>query len=226
MQAYMETAFNIVYLSSILAIGIKMFRSTANDSQTKLFGIMAIVLGSGDAFHLIPRSYALFTTGLEANAAALGIGKLITSITMTIFYVVLFQFMKNRYGIKNDKTMSISIYLLAAVRIILCLFPQNEWLSYYPNVAWGIFRNIPFAIMGLIILITFYKEAKQNNDQYFNFMWLAIALSFGFYIPVVLWAKEISWVGALMIPKTIAYVWVVLMGYREFKDNQLEPSQA
>lgn len=43
-------------------------------------GIMAIILGAGDAFHLIPRAYALLTTGLEANAVALGIGKLITSI--------------------------------------------------------------------------------------------------------------------------------------------------
>ena len=48
-------------------------------------------------------------------------------------------------------------------------------------------------------------------------MWLAITLSFGFYIPVVLWADTIPAVGALMIPKTCAYVWIVVMGYREMK---------
>ena len=50
-------------------------------------------------------------------------------------------------------------------------------------------------------------------------MWLAITLSFGFYIPVVLWADTIPAVGALMIPKTCAYVWIVVMGYREMKQT-------
>ncbi|MDF2675327.1 MAG: hypothetical protein K0R09_3599, partial [Clostridiales bacterium] len=41
-------------------------------------------------------------------------------------------------------------------------------------------------------------------------------LSFSLYIPVVLWANTISWIGILMIPKTLAYVWVVVIGYKEF----------
>lgn len=40
---------------------------------------MAVTLGCGDAFHLIPRAIALCTTGLENYTAALGISKLITS---------------------------------------------------------------------------------------------------------------------------------------------------
>lgn len=51
---------------------------------------MAVTLGAGDAFHLIPRAVALCTTGLDSFTAALGIGKWITSITMTIFYVLLY----------------------------------------------------------------------------------------------------------------------------------------
>lgn len=37
-----------------------------------LVGIMALVLGIGDAFHLIPRVYALNAGGPEAHAALLG----------------------------------------------------------------------------------------------------------------------------------------------------------
>ena len=48
-------------------------------------------------------------------------------------------------------------------------------------------------------------------------MGLAIALSFGFYIPVVLLAGVFPAVGMLMIPKTLAYVWVVVMGIRLFR---------
>ncbi|MFP4551784.1 MAG: hypothetical protein ACLFNT_13325 [Spirochaetales bacterium] len=46
-------------------------------------------------------------------------------------------------------------------------------------------------------------------------MWLAITLSFLFYVPVVLFASRYPLIGALMIPKTLACVWIVGNGYRE-----------
>ncbi len=46
---------------------------------------------------------------------------------------------------------------------------------------------------------------------------IAIILSFGFYIPVVLWSNTLPIIGILMIPKTLAYVWIVFMGYKEMK---------
>lgn len=219
MQAIMETSFNVIYLLSITIIGIIIFRASSKGSEHRYFAIMALLLATGDAFHLVPRSYALFTTGLEANAAALGIGKLITSVTMTIFYLLLYVFWKKHYRVNNTKILDISIGLLAISRIALCLFPQNDWLNYQQPVTWGIYRNIPFAVMGLIILLLFYKEGKKANDPHYRLMWLAITLSFLFYIPVVLWAKTYSWIGALMIPKTLAYVWIVIMGYRHFKNS-------
>lgn len=51
-------------------------------------------------------------------------------------------------------------------------------------------------------------------DRPFHFMWLAITHSFAFYIPVILWAGAAPLVGMLMIPKTCAYVWVVVMGWQ------------
>lgn len=85
MQAIMETLFDAVYLISVTTIGILMIRGSKGKEQFRLFGFMAVVLGAGDAFHLIPRAYALCTTGLEHYAVPLGLGKWITSVTMTIF---------------------------------------------------------------------------------------------------------------------------------------------
>ena len=68
------------YLVLVITVGIKMIRQSKGDRQYRLFGIMAVTLGCGDAFHLVPRAYALCTTGLENYTAALGIGKFITSI--------------------------------------------------------------------------------------------------------------------------------------------------
>lgn len=220
MQAIMETLFDVIYLTTVIVLGVKMIKNSKAKSEHKLFGFMAVILGLGDSFHLVPRAYALLTDGLEAHAASLGVGKFITSITMTIFYVILYYVWKERYKAEENKSLTISIYLLAAIRILLCLFPQNEWLNYHSPVSWGVYRNIPFAILGAIIIYIFYKKAKENKDNSFKFMYLAIILSFGFYIPVVLWASKISWVGMLMIPKTLAYVWIVYMGYKEFKNQR------
>ena len=82
MQAIFETLFDLVYLTLVITLGIRMIRGADGRRQDTLYGILAVTLGCGDAFHLVPRAVALCTTGLENYTAALGIGKLITSITM------------------------------------------------------------------------------------------------------------------------------------------------
>ena len=217
MQAIMETSFDIVYLISVITIGILMVAKAKGNKEYTLFGIMAITLGAGDAFHLVPRAVALCTTGLENFTVALGIGKFITSITMTVFYILLYYVWRRRYHINGQKGITIAVYLLSALRILLCLFPQNAWTSADAPLSWGILRNIPFALLGLLIIVLFYQSAKKHNDRSFGWMWLTIVLSFGFYIPVVLWADTIPMIGMLMIPKTCAYVWTVLIGFLDMK---------
>ena len=217
MQAVMETLFDTVYLISVITIGIVMIRRCKGERQFRLFGCMAVVLGAGDAFHLVPRALALCTTGLDHYTAALGIGKLITSVTMTIFYVLLYYVWRLRYQVQGRKGLTAAVYGLAGLRILLCLLPQNQWLSAEAPLSWGIYRNVPFALLGLLVILLFYRSAKEQKDKAFRWMWLTIVLSFGFYIPVVLWADAVPMIGMLMIPKTCAYVWTVLIGYSAMK---------
>ncbi|PWJ32256.1 hypothetical protein DWX43_05545 [Clostridium sp. AF19-22AC] len=219
MQAIMETLFDAVYLVTVITVGILMIRKSAGRKQYLLFGIMAVTLGAGDAFHLVPRAYALCTAGLEHYTAALGVGKLITSVTMTVFYILLYYVWRLRYHVKDQKEVTVAVFLLSAVRIILCLFPQNKWTSADAPLSWGIYRNIPFALLGILVIVLFYKAAKEQHDHAFRFMWLTIVLSFAFYIPVVLFADTIPALGMLMIPKTCAYVWTVLIGYFDMKSQ-------
>ena len=213
MQAIVETLFDAVYLISVITLGILMIRGSKENCQFRLFGWMAIVLGAGDSFHLVPRALALCTTGLENYTVPLGLGKWITSITMTVFYVLLYYVWRQRYQIREQRSLTAAVYVLAGIRIILCMFPQNRWLSADAPLSWGIYRNIPFALLGLLIIVLFYRSAKEHKDSAFRWMWLTIVLSFGFYIPVVLWADTIPMIGMLMIPKTCAYVWTVFIGY-------------
>lgn len=217
MQAIMETLFDIVYLTTVITLGMIMIRRANGNRQYLLFGVMAVVLGLGDSFHLVPRAFALCTTGLDHYVVPLGIGKFITSITMTFFYVLLYYVWRIRYAVQGKAWLTLCFYLLAAARIILCLFPQNAWTSADAPLSWGIYRNIPFALIGLLIIVLFYRSAKSSKDRNFRYMWLTIVLSFGFYIPVVLWADVNPLIGMLMIPKTCAYVWTVLIGFLDMK---------
>lgn len=213
----METLFDAVYLTTVISLGGIMIAKSKGNKQYLLFGIMAVVLGLGDSFHLIPRAFALCTTGLSNYVVALGMGKFITSITMTFFYILLYYVWRIRYQVRGKGWLTAAFYLLAAARIALCLFPQNGWTSADAPLSWGIYRNIPFALIGLLIIVLFYDSARKSNDKSFRFMWLTIVLSFGFYIPVVLWAEVHPLIGMLMIPKTCAYVWTVLIGFWDMK---------
>lgn len=219
MQALFETLFDIVYLTTVITLGIRMVRRSEGSRQFLLFGIMAIVLGLGDSFHLLPRAVALNTYGLDHFVRALGLGKLITSVTMTLFYVLLYYVWRSRYQVTASKGSMILMGTLAVIRIALSLLPQNQWVSVQPSFAWGIYRNIPFALMGLITIYLFYTSARDHHDEPFRRMWLTIALSFAFYFPVVLWGDTVPLIGILMIPKTCAYVWTVWIGYSDMKSR-------
>ena len=188
MQAIVETLFDAVYLISVITMGILMIRGSRGNRQFRLFGWMAVVLGAGDSFHLVPRALALCTSGLDSYTVPLGIGKWITSVTMTIFYVLLYYVWRQRYKINGQGGLTAAVYGLAGMRIALCMMPQNQWLSADAPLSWGIYRNIPFALLGLLVIVLFYRSAKEHGDKMFRWMWLTIVLSFGFYIPVVLWA--------------------------------------
>lgn len=217
MQAIVETLFDMIYLSTVTFLGFKMLKEHGGRRQYALYGFMALILGFGDAFHLVPRAVALSTTGLADYTAVLGIGKLITSITMTIFYVILYYVWRERYQVMGRQGLTKWVWILATTRMILCLMPQNQWIRATPPLSWGIYRNIPFVILGLLVTVLFYQSAKKSEDTAFRNLWLTIVLSFGFYIPVVLFADTIPMIGVLMIPKTCAYVWTVWIGYKAMK---------
>ena len=176
MRAIIETVFDIFYLVTVLTVGIRMIRSSKSGSQFKLFGLMAVVLGAGDSFHLVPRALALCTTGLENYAVPLGLGKWITSITMTVFYMLLYYVWRKRYHVEGRKGLTIAVYVLSAARVLLCMMPQNQWLTNKTPLAWGILRNIPFALLGLLVIVLFYRQGLMGTKE---FSWDAIFAFFG-----------------------------------------------
>lgn len=59
MQAIFETLFDAVYLVTVITLGVIMIKKGRGQKQHLLYDIMAVALGFGDAFHLVPRALAL-----------------------------------------------------------------------------------------------------------------------------------------------------------------------
>ncbi len=205
-----EAVFDILYLLTALILGLVLLLNSDNNAIFLLAGIMAMVLALGDAFHLVPRIILIVMTNKEEQLRRfLGRGKQITSITMTIFYLILWQIGLISFNPKFGDILSYIVYILAAVRILLCLLPHNEWQERYPPVSWGIRRNLPFLILGLMVAGLFFHYRTVIPGL--SLLWLAIIVSFAFYLPVVLWSNKNPQIGMLMLPKTCAYLWMLFL---------------
>lgn len=202
---YGESLFDILYLLFAIVSGCILLVRARNKNEKKM-GIAVLILGIGDAFHLIPRVLNYFITDVDV-APFLGIGKLITSITMTIFYVLLYQIWIGYWHEETDIRLTKAVWTLTAARILICLLPQNQWLSNESSVVWGIVRNIPFAFLGLLTIILYQKKSGEKTRL--QRMWLLITMSFLFYLPVAVAAGILPALGMLMLPKTICYILMV-----------------
>ena len=107
---YGESTFDILYLLFAMISGCELLYKAKNKTQKRM-GAATLILGCGDAFHLIPRVLNYF---VDADfTVALGVGKLVTSVTMTVFYLLLLSF--------SDFISFGWAYLLAAVMTSLAL---------------------------------------------------------------------------------------------------------
>lgn len=203
MQAVMETIFETGYLLFALFSGVFLIVKGKGKTEFLLLAIAVLLLGIGDAFHLVPRMIALNADGLEAHAASLGVGKLVTSVTMSFFYVVMYIFLIVRERKAPPLWLHVLYGLLFVVRIVLVALPQNNWLEGSPYV-WNVVRNIPFVMMGVIYILLSYTHCK--TDKYFRWMWLLVILSFVFYLVTALGATFVPILGLMMLPKTICYM--------------------
>lgn len=214
---YGESTFDILYLIIAIAAGILILRRSKT-VPGRLSGLAVLILGCGDAFHLVPRVLNYFTAA--DMTAWLGIGKLVTSLTMTVFYVLMYHLWQKHYKTPEDRSLTVTVYVLAALRFVLCLFPGNGWLTGEGSVLWAILRNAPFVALGIIIVVLWFRTRKQTPA--FGRIWLWVTLSFLFYIPVAVGAGRLPILGMLMLPKTICYILIIIVFYRYFRGKEAD----
>lgn len=208
-----ESVFCIGYLLFDLIAGI-IFLTNGSDQLFLLYGIMTLLLGFGDAFHLVPRVVKHIKGESERVRWWMNFGLAVTSVTMTVFYIILLYIWKIQNVGQSTQTISFLtavftgiIWSMALARIAICLLPQNDWFGD-GNKRLSLCRNIIFSMIGAAEIILF----LIMGGAYGITMAVCIFFSFLFYVPVTLFAKENPKIGMLMIPKTIMYITMISLG--------------
>jgi hypothetical protein len=233
MRMWVEVIFNVGYLIAVWGLVVVMRRRLSDvDPQSYrvanlfiwAFGLLAL----GDTGHVGFRVLAYAMGDLETTVSVfglqvglVGLGALSTAITVTLFYVVMLLIWQRRYE-KPLGWFGALLILAAAVRLILMVFPQNQWNNTVPPQPWSLYRNLPLVIQGLGVAALILRDALEAGDRAFKWIGIMILASYAFYAPVILFVQEVPAIGMLMIPKTLAYVAIAWIAYVElFKADAL-----
>ena len=234
---WMEISFNIVYLIVVWGLVILMIRrqpgvAEADKPVTRLFIWAFAFLALGDTGHVGFRVLAYAGGDLERTISLfgrdlglVGLGALATAVTVTIFYMLMLVIWQRRY----DKPYGWFGWLLFAAgiaRLLIMLFPANEWNNTVPPQPWSLYRNLPLMIQGLGVVYLILRDSRAAGDRQFTWIGIMILLSYAFYIPVILFVQKMPLIGMLMIPKTMAYVGIALIAYYSLfrQTAELEPA--
>ena len=213
-----ELIFDLIYLAVIWGIVSRMYSKlrTLPENRLPLGRTLALafaLLALGDTGHVGFRIVAHLMGGISANPQLLGMGKLATAITVTLFYALLVKAWRLRYN-KRYGILAYVLFVSAAVRLGFMLLPGNQWPSEIAPFDYSMHRNIPLLIQGLGVAYLILSESVKAKDAAFTWIGLMILVSYAFYTPVILYARAIPTLGLLMIPKTIAYMVAAYVAYK------------
>ncbi len=219
-RVWVEVAFNISYLVVVWTLVALMFRRRAEvaapDRPVALRLMWAFaLLALGDTGHVGFRVVAYALGGLEAHPGLVGIGALSTAITVTLFYMLLLDVWRLHFD-KPLGWFGWSLVAVGTIRLIVMAFPQNQWEQIVPPHAWSLLRNAFLVVQGLGVMALILRDARRAGDGAFLWVGAMIAVSYLFYLPVILWSATVPLLGMLMIPKTCAYVVVAFIAFRAF----------
>lgn len=232
MRIWSEISFNLLYLAVIYWLVILMIRRrgqvmAGNKQLANLFIWAFALLALGDTGHVGFRVWAYALGGLEQTISLfnqevglVGLGALATSITVTLFYVLVLVIWHERFG-KPYGWLGGLLFAAAAIRFLIMLPPNNEWNSVVPPQPWSLYRNLPLMVQGLGAAYLILRDAYATADRPFTWVGLMILTSYAFYLPVIFLVQRYPLVGMLMIPKTMAYVAIAFIAYfRLFKGRE------
>lgn len=237
MRMWVEIIFNISYLIVIWSLVIIMIRrrhelDAEKRGQANLliaaFGLLAL----GDTGHVGFRVWAYALDGLQSAVQLLGreislvgVGALMTSVTVTLFYSLMLELWRVRFH-QRYGWFEVLLIASAVIRLILMVPAVNSWESVVPPQPWSMVRNFPLVIQGLGLAYLILRDSARYHDRTFKWIGISILVSYACYIPVILLVQRLPTIGMLMIPKTMAYVAIGILAYMDLFHLQTTPVEA
>jgi hypothetical protein len=188
---YGSVIFNLIYLIIIWIIIVIVTIKNLNKEKTsewKFAYWSFFLLGFGDLFHLLSRTFVFFESLnysdgqtayylLPSTIFWIGFGMMMTGITVQFFYVGFYYYWRvaekrKRMKINNftdDEAersfllMDLLVISASIVRVVLIFYPQNQYGQ--PAEDLNIFRlltNIPLYIVGILIIYLFLKRSSDS----------------------------------------------------------------
>ncbi len=228
--AWFETTFNVTYLALVWGLVWGMYRRRSvvlaeKRPLARLFLWSFFLLAFGDTFHVgfhvLTSAFGLSETVVIGGTPYYwwGIGVLITSITITIFYAMFLIIWQKRFQ-KPYGWFGYVLFAAAVVRLLLFIPPVNAWNNNVLPQPWSTIRNLPLILQGLGVATLMWRDGRAERDRTFTWISGLIFVSYAFYIPVILFVQHIPALGMLMIPKTTAYVVMGFVVYFHFYSQQ------
>ena len=119
MPDIMEEIFDAGYLIFDLIAAILFFINAKGNELFILYGVLTLTLCGGDAFHLVPRIIRAVRGTNDKIKRMLGIGLQVSSITMTVFYIILLYIWKATFPeLTAPVAVEAIIWISAIIRIV------------------------------------------------------------------------------------------------------------
>jgi hypothetical protein len=230
MRMWVEVIFNLCYLATVWTIVFWMVKGKnqvlENNRRLASSVLWAFaLLALGDTGHVGLRVVAYARGGVEANPMLVGAGAFATAFTVTLFYMLMVNVWRLRFQ-KPLGWFGWFLLVVGLVRLVVMLFPQNQWGQVVAPYDWSLLRNSFLVIQGLGVMGLILRDAIRAKDRAFTWIGIMIACSYLFYAPVILWVQWVPILGMLMIPKTCAYLGVAFIAYRALYPPKSQPAPA
>lgn len=204
-----ETLCDILYLLIMIALSVNLLlKDGFGNPESRIYhlaGFMVVILILGDSFRFIPRITSFFIKDSDNVELVQDKGKIISLIVITLFYVFLWSLGIIIFSAQISVFYTILVYILAVIRIVLCLFSQK----YSKDSLWDIYRNLPFVFLVFVVgLLFFFYRYKIFSLVY---AWVAIYFSLIFSMVVLFLSTKTERVGFWVIMRNLSLIWLISM---------------
>ena len=224
-KALTEIVFNICYLIVVWGLVVAMIkrRTLVAEHDRGAAGWLLIAfaaLALGDTGHVGFRVIAYAMGGLDTNITFFGrkwnliaMGAIATAWTFTVYFVCMLFMWKERFAQKIN-AIAVLLLALAVVRAVIMLHPANTWDGQDIVEPWFTLRNVPLMVMQAGTAFLIVRDSSKHADTAFRWIGIMILVSLACYAAVIALVKTYPIAGMLMIPKTMAYLAIGIIGFK------------